>query len=249
VYKSVPYFEQKLNHYHCAKTAFYDNKNKVSYNIFYGGISRFYIDPEGRLIDDHDVPFVKTIGLVSRDKKGNINESSIGTLPDFLGASAEFVPAPDLKFVAGTNILNFDSESTDSQFIGYIIGGIKSSANKVFWINDGNQSSASNQIYKVYLQIKNDSIKQPDATSFTYFSPIAYPNSAFDQFIIEFQLKKAEEISIQLFNSEGVMVATKKNKFQPGSQKIEVPIADLPDGNFLIKLSNGKLTHSLLISK
>ncbi len=248
-YKVIPDFEQRLNQYHGAKTALFDSKNNVSYNIFYGGISRFYFDSNGILIDDLDVPFVKTISMVTRDQTGTLEEKAIGTMPAFLGASAEFIPANNTNFVSGTDILNFDPEFKDSLLIGYIFGGIKSSADKVFWINDGTQSEASNQIYKVFLHQKATSVRHPDSSALSYFKPIVYPNPAFDHFVVEFNLNKPDEISVQLIDLTGKLLQTKKNKFESGMQKIEIPIGEIPDGNYLVKLSNGKLVHTIKILK
>jgi len=248
-YKVIPEFEQRFNQYHCAKTALYDPTNNISYNIFYGGISRFYLTQDGNLVDDLDVPFVKSISLITRDQNGNLNESSIGNMPDFLGASAEFIPDQNLSKFSDTEILTFNPNNPDSILIGYIFGGIKSSSDKVFWINTGTQSEASNQIYKVYLHQKATSIRKLTSESLNYFKPIVYPNPAFDHFVVEFNLQKSEMIKIDLTDLNGKLMTQKKQKCADGLQKIEVPMTDLPDGNYIVTISNGKLKHSLKIMK
>lgn len=248
-YKVIPEFEQRFNQYHCAKTALYDPTNNISYNIFYGGISRFYLTQDGNLVDDLDVPFVKSISLITRDQNGNLNESSIGNMPDFLGASAEFIPDQNLSKFSDTEILTFNPNNPDSILIGYIFGGIKSSSDKVFWINTGTQSEASNQIYKVYLHQKATSIRKLTSESLNYFKPMVYPNPAFDHFIVEFNLQKSEMIKIDLTDLNGKLMTQKKQKCTDGLQKIEVPMTDLPDGNYIVTISNGKLKHSLKIMK
>ncbi|MBL7829775.1 MAG: T9SS type A sorting domain-containing protein, partial [Saprospiraceae bacterium] len=248
-YKVIPEFEQRFNQYHCAKTALYDPTNNISYNIFYGGISRFYLTQDGNLVDDLDVPFVKSISLITRDQNGNLNESSIGNMPDFLGASAEFIPDQNLSKFSDTEILTFNPNNPDSILIGYIFGGIKSSSDKVFWINTGTQSEASNQIYKVYLHQKATSIRKLTSESLNYFKPIVYPNPAFDHFVVEFNLQKSEMIKIDLTDLNGKLMTQKKQKCTDGLQKIEVPMTDLPDGNYIVTISNGKLKHSLKIMK
>ena len=248
-YEVVPDFEQRLNQYHGAKSSLYDPVNKVSYNLFYGGISRFYFDSNNNLTDDLDVPFVKTISLITRDQSGVLEEKSIGNMPAFLGASAEFIPAISMKMIPDTDIMSYDPAKSDSLFIGYIFGGIKSSAEKVFWINDGTQSEASNQIYKVYLHQKASYVKKPELSSLDYFKPIVYPNPAFDNFVVEFNLSKPDEITVELIGQHAEILKTKKNRLQAGNQKIEVPISDIPDGTYFVKLSNGKLVHTLKILK
>lgn len=47
----------------------------------------------------------------------------------------------------------------DTILLGHIFGGILSSAPNIFWINDGTQSTATSELFKVYL-LRNSTIGQ-----------------------------------------------------------------------------------------
>lgn len=248
-YEPIPAFEQRLNQYHGAKLALYEPTNAKMYNFFFGGISRFYADAKGDIIDDLDVPFVKTISVISRDKNGKLEEEIVGKMPDFLGASAEFVPSANFQKYMNSDMLKFDADIKDSLFLGYIFGGIKSSADKIFWTNEGTQSEASNQIYKVYLRSNVTSSVKASFTSYDYFKPVVYPNPAFDYYIIEFYVPEASVINVNLNGLNGKQYYSESGKFSQGYQKMRVPIDSLPDGNYFISLDNGKYSHTMKLIK
>lgn len=56
-------FQQYYNHYHCAVLPMYSASNNEMHNIFFGGIAQYY-DDLGVLVQDNNVPFVKTIARV-----------------------------------------------------------------------------------------------------------------------------------------------------------------------------------------
>ena len=74
-------------------------------------------------------------------------------MPGLLGSGAEFIP---IKAVPQFNneVFKLDNFTTDSTLVGYIYGGISSTGANIFFTNNGTQSSASSQIFKVYV-IKN----------------------------------------------------------------------------------------------
>jgi hypothetical protein len=143
-------FLQYYNHYHCATLPIYDGSTGDMHTIFFGGIAQYY-EEGGILVQDDEVPFVKTIARVTRQSDGTMAEYKLPiSMPDYLGASAEFIPIEDVPYLSN-GVLDLNALPDDSVLIGYIYGGIHSSAKNVFWINDGNQSMASPVIYKVYL--------------------------------------------------------------------------------------------------
>ena len=73
---AVEEFSQLYNHYHCASASFYSEKNQESTAIFFGGIAQFY-EENGVLVQDNDVPFVKTIASVTRENDGTFSESKL----------------------------------------------------------------------------------------------------------------------------------------------------------------------------
>lgn len=146
-------FNQYLSNYHSASVAMYDTQSNSMHNLFFGGISQYYFEADS-LIRDKNVPFVKTISRLSRDKNGRLEEVRLPLeMPSFLGASAEFLPNEDLPTV-GPEIIDLSGVDADSFLLGYIVGGIKSNVLHAFSFNNTEATVASTTIYKVYLEKK-----------------------------------------------------------------------------------------------
>ena len=146
----VPGFDQLLNQYHTAHVGLYELSTGTMRSVFFGGIGRYYFDGNGMLMDDTDVPFVSTISLVKRDDTGGMSEYDIGAMPALLGASAEFIPWPGTPQTS-TGILLQDQFIGDTIVLGHIVGGIESTAANIFFVNTGEQSTASTKVFRVLL--------------------------------------------------------------------------------------------------
>jgi hypothetical protein len=72
-------------------------------------------------------------------------------MPAFLGSGAEFIPLSNEAIYLENEIVNLNSLKQEKTLIGYIYGGIESSEENIFFKNNGTQSKASNQAFKVYL--------------------------------------------------------------------------------------------------
>lgn len=146
-------FAQYYNHYHCAHIPLYSARENAMHNLFFGGIAQ-YRDSAGILVQNSDVPFVKTIARVTRDSNGKMAEYKLPVeMPALLGAGSEFIPVDNLP-VYDNEVIKLDELRTGSTLIGYVYGGINSTDPNIFWINDGGQSVASSQIFRVYI-LKN----------------------------------------------------------------------------------------------
>ncbi len=143
-------FNQLLNHYHCGKFSVYDSAANLMHSFFLGGMAQFYYDAGGNLEQDNAVPFVSTIGRVSRDASGAMTETRVGDLPGLLGSGAEFMLNHDMPLYAN-EVIRLNDINTDTVLAGYLVGGIQSTAPNIFFVNNGTQSSAANTIFKVYL--------------------------------------------------------------------------------------------------
>lgn len=147
-------FEQLYNHYHCPVLNVYSEEEHEMHSVFFGGLAQFYDDEDGNLVQDDQVPFVKTIARVSRDKDGVMTETKLALeMPSLLGTGAEFIPNLDFPHYRN-GVFHLDSLGEEKQLIGYIYGGISSTAANIFFINDGTLSEASSQIFKVYISPK-----------------------------------------------------------------------------------------------
>ena len=142
-------FQQYFNHYHCAVMPLYSTTSGEMHTIFFGGIAQYYYDGEN-LVQDDNLPFVNTNARVTRDKSGRMQEFKMHEeMPSLLGAGAEFIPDESVPHFAN-GVLKLDAISRKT-LVGYIFGGISSAAPNIFWSNNGTQSAASSQIYKVYV--------------------------------------------------------------------------------------------------
>lgn len=144
-------FNQYLNHYHCPNFGTYDSLNQQMHSFFFGGISQYYLDNNGLQVQDNNVPFVKTIARITRTANGNMTESKLNIeMPALLGSGAELILTDDLP-IYKNEVVKMNELSSDTTLIGYIYGGIASTAPNIFTTNTGTQSSASANLYKVYL--------------------------------------------------------------------------------------------------
>jgi hypothetical protein len=180
------------------------------HNVFFGGISQYY-DSAGILVQDNNVPFVKTIARVSRSADGRLTEYKLPIeMPSLLGAGSEFITAPDLP-VYKNEVIQLDNIMNDTTLIGYIYGGISSNAPNIFFTNTGTQSSASNKIFKVYLLKNNQSkIDLLNKHSNSSLKLQVLPNPSDGEISIKYYLSEPSETIITLYDAEGKLL--EKNK-------------------------------------
>ncbi len=121
------------------------------YTVFFGGIARYYPDKEGKIMDNKDVPFTKTISVMIRNENKEQEIYLPLQMPGYLGAAAEFIFMPDTKMI-DEGIADAGSLKNEETLIGYIVGGINSSADNIFWDNTGKESKASSKVIKVFIK-------------------------------------------------------------------------------------------------
>ena len=196
-------FQQYYNHYHCAVLPLYSNSNNEMHNVFFGGIAQYY-DSSGILVQDNDVPFVNTIARVTRNSSGSMAEYKLPVeMPGLLGAGAEFIPQRNVPHYSN-EVFKLDEFSTDTTLVGYIYGGISSTAANIFFTNTGNQSSASSQIFKVFV-IKNSSVGMHNlniqSTGTLKLQVLPNPNDGI--FVVKFNLDKISETTFSIYSLNG----------------------------------------------
>lgn len=205
-YKVNNEFKQYYNHYHCPVLPLYSENENIMHTIFFGGIAQFY-DNGGTLVQDDNVPFVRTIARVTRDKNGKMVEYKMPVeMPTLLGAGAEFIPNLELKKY-DNGVIKLDELSGEDIFVGYIYGGISSAAPNIFMTNDGTQSTANNQIFKVFLS--KDAIASIDEVNKSSLSNLElkiYPNPGKKLINVEYNLTKEDNVKIRITDVEGKLV-------------------------------------------
>lgn len=244
-------FQQYYNHYHCGVLPIYSETNHEMHTVFFGGIAQYY-DNDGLLVQDNNVPFVNTIARVTRDENGNMAEYKLPIeMPSLLGAGSEFIPNLNIPHF-NNEVFKLDQITEDSTLVGYIYGGINSSAANIFFINNGTQSSASSQIFKVYLTNSTpQSIHQLNQQGIGTLQLMVYPNPNDGYLKVKYQLKETENIKLSLTDSNGKIIEETilKNQ-QIGENIYSKKIENLNGGNiyFLtIEAPYEKATQKIII--
>ncbi len=231
-------FTQYYNHYHCAFLPLYSSSANEMHTVFFGGIAQFY-DSLGILVQDNNVPFVKTIARVTRHADGAMAEYKLPVeMPALLGASSEFIPLETLPVYAN-NVIKLDELPADKTLVGYIYGGIASTAANIFWINTGTESNASSQIYKVFV-VKNASsaAHELNTQSIGTLRMQVFPNPNNGVFGVKFQLQKVTNVWLSISDMNGKIINREalKNLF-PGENIVTRKLSKLAVGNaYLVTL-------------
>ncbi len=234
-------FAQYYNHYHCAVLPMYSELKNEMHSIFFGGIAQYY-DNDGILTQDNNVPFVKTIARVTRTGDGNMAEFKLPIeMPGFLGAGSEFIPNEELDFY-DNEVIKLDELENDTSFVGYIYGGINSTAANIFLVNDGTQSSASSQIFKVAV-IKNTPVGMDELNvqSVGDFMMQVYPNPNEGEFVVRFNLAQPENVKLSIYNLKGQLIKEEKLSGLPkGINKHRIRLLNLEKGGtFMVSIQSG----------
>jgi len=203
-YSIQPDFNQYYNHYHCAVLPAYAAGSNEMHTVFFGGIAQFY-DSLGVMVQDNNAPFVRTIARVTRKADGTMTEYKLPVeMPSLLGAGSAFLPVESLPHYAN-KVLQLDEISADTTMVGYIFGGISSTAPNIFWVNNGTQSSASSRIFKVFL-VKNATTgaHQLNDQSRGYLQMKIFPNPGNGIFSVKFNLLRPEaQVILTITDAKG----------------------------------------------
>jgi len=236
-HEEQPDFFQYFNHYHCAHIPAYSAKDNEMHTIFFGGIAQYYQENEV-LIQDNAVPFVKTIARVTRDQNGIIKEyKHAEEMPGYLGAGSEFIPLPNIP-VSENGVILLDEVEGDSILIGYIYGGIHSSAKNIFFINTGNQSDASATLFEVYL-IKSETTSNQEVNpqSHASFGLQVFPNPTSQHLSLKFHVSTPGEVALTIRQGDGRLVLEKDlGYFEYGEHLVQEDSLNLRTGIYLISL-------------
>lgn len=246
-------FNQYYNHYHSAHFPIYSAVKNEMNTVFLGGIAQYY-DNAGVLTQNNDVPFVKTIARVSRNANGEMAEYKLPIeMPLLLGAGAELIPNDKLPRYANGVIKYDDLPNTDTVLVGYIYGGINSTAANIFWDNDGTQSTASSQIFKVLLTKNTIGTSHTlNKESISTLQLNVLPNTDNGSFVIKFKLTKQSDVKLAITTAAGKILESKVFKSLPlGENSYTKYIKQITKGGtFILTLETNdeKITRKIEIS-
>lgn len=231
-YKINKSFAQYYNHYHSAVLPMYSSSNKEMHNIFFGGIAQYY-DSAGILVQNTDVPFVKTIANVIVDNTGKLSEYKLAVeMPSLVGAGAEFIPLPSIPSYEN-DVIKLDSIVPGKTLVGHIYGGISSKTANVFWINTGKESKANNQLFRVFI-VKNSksTFRKLNSQSINGLQMQVYPNTAEATLSIQFYLSQISPVELQIKDGKGTFVIKEILKgLSRGDNNIQKKIKALKGGD------------------
>ncbi len=243
-------FNQYLSQYHSAKLPVFDSTANTMHTIFFGGMSQFQLDSTGNLVEDQEVPFVRTISRITRYSDGSMSEIDLGyiRMPTLVGAGAEFIPIR--SFYNDDEILKLNPIPQNKTLVGYIFGGIESTAANIFFSNDGTQSSASNVIFKVFINKSTASLDENELTDKTILNLKAYPNPYKGKLNLEFFSPKHGTYSITMHDAQGKMVYEEEFKIaEIGTIQKKLNPSKLESGSYFLRITDGIHVDSIKIIK
>ena len=246
-------FQQYYNHYHCGVLPLYSALNNEMHSVFFGGIAQYY-DSAGVMVQDNEVPFVKTIARVSRSAAGVLTEHKLPVeMPSLLGAGAEFIPLNNVPQY-NNEVIKLDDLTADSTLVGYIYGGISSTGANIFFTNTGSESAASSQLFKVYV-LKNEvtGIHKFNELSIGTLKMLVLPNPNDGNFEVNFNLTKVAKTKITIFNVDGKIIEESVlNNLQIGKNTFQRKLKNIDSsGIYFVTLETPyeKVTQKIIIEQ
>jgi hypothetical protein len=198
-------FNQYLSNYHCGKVGIYDQANNRMHNLFFGGISQYYYNGT-TLVQDNNVPFVKTISRTTRVADGTLSEHNFPVeMPNLKGAGAEFISNTNLSHYTNEVIKLNDITATEF-VIGHLYGGIQSPTINPFTSNQTTTTSADPTIYEVKL-VYNPSLSVATMDGKNPFTFSVSPNPTNNDTVrIQFNLPYVATLDYFITSLDGKML-------------------------------------------
>ena len=198
-------FNQYLSNYHSGKVGLYDQTQNRMHNLFFGGISQYYYNGT-TLVQDNNVPFVKTISRTTRLADGTLSEHVFPVeMPNLKGAGAEFIPNTNLSYYTNEVIKLNDITATEF-VIGHLYGGIQSPSINAFTNNQNTTTSADPTIYEVKL-IYNPNLSVPIMDGKNPFTFSVSPNPTNNDTVrIQFNLPYVATLDYFITSIDGKML-------------------------------------------
>jgi hypothetical protein len=196
------------------------------HTLFFGGISQYYYQ-NGTLIQDNQVPFVKTISRLTRDANNNLTEFQLPIeMPALKGAGAEFIPNLNLPHYSN-KVFKLNDISQNSFLAGHIFGGISSNSLNPFANNLTNTTTADNTLYEVWLTLSPLSVDEFEIDGSNPYQIEVFPNPIQDVFTVKFNTTKTTEVSYFVSNVLGKIIhKMDKNSLEKGTHEIKINLPE-----------------------
>ena len=248
-------FSQHYNHYHCANIPMYSTSNSEMHTVFFGGIAQYY-DSSGTMVQDDNVPFVKTIARVTRNSAGVMTEYKLPVeMPAFLGAGSEFIPVDNNIKKFHNGVVKLDLLPQDTTLVGYIYGGINSSAKNIFFApgSSGTLSTASSKIFEVYIINTNRTgLDEMNVHSNGKLRMRMYPNPNRGILKIDLDIAYRSNLKVTITDISGKIIKKeeyRKSNFTIGKNHLEIELDNLSKTVLFVTLEtkNDKITQKLIL--
>jgi hypothetical protein len=134
--------------------------------------------------------------------------------------------------------LKLDDFTSDTTLVGYIFGGIHSSAANIFWMNDGSQSSAGSQIFKIYI-VKNSKSgnHKLNQQSIGTLHLQVYPDIENQNFEFHFNLEHNSEVTLSIGDANGrILQSSVLRNLNPGKNAASLNMMNLSEGAYFISI-------------
>ncbi len=228
-------FSQYLSNYHSCKFSLYDSATQSMHHLFLGGISQYYYQ-NSTLVNDPNVPFVKTISRLAQGADGNYQEYVLpNEMPGLLGSSAELVANENVPHYLG-EIIDLTAITSDSLLVGHIIGGIKSPTLNPFTNNNTGVTYANAVIYQVWL--KRTNIGAIEVQGSQLISKVnLYPNPSREVVFLEFELGQKANVECFITDANGKLVhEVYYEKIKNTKKTLDVKALGLQPGSYTVQL-------------
>lgn len=247
-------FAQYFNHYHCATVPVHDAERNEMHSLFFGGIAQYYED-QGMLVQDDNVPFVRTIARVTRTADGQMTEYKLPVeMPGYFGASAEFILHPNAP-ADENGILRLHEIGEEATPIGYIYGGIESPQPNIFWINTGTESVATPAIFRVVLTREGTTaVDHLNPHSLNGLQLQVYPNPTGGAISVRFHTDRPGPTRLLITDSGGKQLLSEDitREIVPGDNLIHRTCEKLSPGTIcLVSLiyPGGQATQRIIVNE
>lgn len=233
-YVAQTQFSQYLSNYHSGKVGLFDLATHTMHSLFFGGISQYYYDGT-TLVQDDNVPFVKTISRVTRLSDGSLTEHKFDTsMPNLKGAGAEFIPNTQLAHYSN-EVIELNDIKAPEFVIGHLYGGIQSAIKDAFTTNQTDETTSDPTIYEVKL-VYNPNIKNAALDGKNPFTFSVIPHSIQDnQVRIEFELPYSTTVDYFITSLDGkILDDGELEDLQVGTNKMHFSIENAPGTIVLI---------------
>ena len=228
-------FSQYLSNYHSSQFSAYDSSSGSMHHVFLGGLSQYYYQ-NGTLVNDPNVPFVRTISRLSQGQDGSYQEFVMpNEMPALLGASAEFILLETVPHYA-SEIIDLAALSADSVLVGHVVGGIKSPTLNPFTNNSTNVTDASAVIYQVWLKRTNVGAIEVQAP-LSILNVNLFPNPTKEIAYLDFDLKQKSNVECFILDATGKIVhEVYYEKIKNTKKTLDLKQLGLKPGTYTIQL-------------